>query len=99
MAEEAKRGEAAALNGEAAGAAEEPPTKQPAGAGGRARLMRELLAEAHEAPQEAAEHRALCDAVHLIQMHERARQNRIQSSNRESPRAGAERVSHAHPYL
>ncbi|KAE8750578.1 hypothetical protein FOCC_FOCC002558, partial [Frankliniella occidentalis] len=86
MAEEAARGSTAeAASGAAeAVAVEAAGVEEPAaGAGTRARRMRELLAEQHEvAVQEPAEVRALREATTLIQTHERARQNRIQSFNR-----------------
>lgn len=54
----------------------------------------QLLAEQHESDQqrqqEAPERRALREATMLLQTHERARQNRVHSFNRESTRPGKE---------
>ncbi|XP_034243046.1 dynein regulatory complex protein 11-like [Thrips palmi] len=84
MAAEAEKG-SAVVAAEAVAAVEAAEEAALAGLskGGRARRMREMLQEQHEAAeQEPADQRALREAVHLIQMHERARQNRIQSFNR-----------------
>lgn len=86
MAEEVEKG-SAVMAAEAVRAVEAAEEQALAGLskGARARRMREMLQEQHEAAeQEPADQRVLREAVNLIQMHERARQNRIQSNNRES---------------